>query len=342
MSKWYKGKRIFKGKKRILPTLTTGSPKEDTRIQQPHVNNQIPRVISPSSSVRLPKSYSRKRDHRKERREKRKQAKTLVAQKKQQLKVKKPKAPTAKDVETDRIARILIKADYAGDELLNYILDEYNKAPMSWSEAEKKSGKVNAHVVEVREMYRRLAHMAMKYKSIDELEKAIKSSKGITKSTLKHLRDVAMSNPNIYNTDVSRETYEQPTEQNTADSSRLIYDSIMDLIEKGLNVPRKEFINTTGTRHVSYFGSFEAYLAYYLKETLDKEEFWYDTKYTTIPNIIGLELKEAKKQLKNLIKDFGLAKAIQAKDIHATQESLKYVKNNEWTESVYEEMFGKE
>jgi len=34
--------------------------------------------------------------------------------------------------------------------------------------------------------------------------------------------------------------------------------------------------------------------------TLDKEEFWYDTKYTTIPNIIGLELKEAKKQLKNL------------------------------------------
>jgi len=34
--------------------------------------------------------------------------------------------------------------------------------------------------------------------------------------------------------------------------------------------------------------------------TLDKEEFWYDTKYTTIPNIIGQELKEAKKQLKNL------------------------------------------
>ena len=35
--------------------------------------------------------------------------------------------------------------------------------------------------------------------------------------------------------------------------------------------------------------------------TLDKEEFWYDIKYTTIPNIIGLELKEAKKQVKNLI-----------------------------------------
>ena len=34
--------------------------------------------------------------------------------------------------------------------------------------------------------------------------------------------------------------------------------------------------------------------------TLDKEEFWYDIKYTTIPNVIGLELKEAKKQLKNL------------------------------------------
>ena len=34
--------------------------------------------------------------------------------------------------------------------------------------------------------------------------------------------------------------------------------------------------------------------------TLDKEEFWYDIKYTEIPNVIGLELKEAKKQLKNL------------------------------------------
>ena len=32
--------------------------------------------------------------------------------------------------------------------------------------------------------------------------------------------------------------------------------------------------------------------------TLDKEEFWYDTKYTEIPNIVGLELKEAKKLLK--------------------------------------------
>lgn len=41
------------------------------------------------------------------------------------------------------------------------------------------------------------------------------------------------------------------------------------------------------------------------------------------------------------INDFGLRKPIQAKDIHATQESLLYVKNNEYTESVYEEMFGK-
>lgn len=34
--------------------------------------------------------------------------------------------------------------------------------------------------------------------------------------------------------------------------------------------------------------------------TLDKEEFWYDIKYTKVPNVLGLELKEAKKQLKNL------------------------------------------
>ena len=36
------------------------------------------------------------------------------------------------------------------------------------------------------------------------------------------------------------------------------------------------------------------------KYTLDKEEFWYDIKYTTIPNVLNLEIKEAKKQLKNL------------------------------------------
>ena len=40
------------------------------------------------------------------------------------------------------------------------------------------------------------------------------------------------------------------------------------------------------------------------------------------------------------IKDFGLAKPIKMRDIHATQESLNYVKNNEYCESVYEEMFG--
>lgn len=34
--------------------------------------------------------------------------------------------------------------------------------------------------------------------------------------------------------------------------------------------------------------------------TLEKVRFWYDTKYTTVPNVINLELKEAKKQLKNL------------------------------------------
>ena len=34
--------------------------------------------------------------------------------------------------------------------------------------------------------------------------------------------------------------------------------------------------------------------------TLDKEEFWYDIKYTTIPNVLGQDLTTAKKQLKNL------------------------------------------
>lgn len=40
------------------------------------------------------------------------------------------------------------------------------------------------------------------------------------------------------------------------------------------------------------------------------------------------------------INDFALRKPIQMKDIHATQESLNYVKNNEYVESIYKEMFG--
>ena len=34
--------------------------------------------------------------------------------------------------------------------------------------------------------------------------------------------------------------------------------------------------------------------------TLEKERFWYDTKYTKVPDIIGLELSNAKIKLKNL------------------------------------------
>ena len=41
------------------------------------------------------------------------------------------------------------------------------------------------------------------------------------------------------------------------------------------------------------------------------------------------------------INDFGLAKPIQAKDIHATQESLLYVKNNEYMANIYDDLFKK-
>ena len=34
--------------------------------------------------------------------------------------------------------------------------------------------------------------------------------------------------------------------------------------------------------------------------TLDKEEFWYDIKYTEVPDVVGLTLKEAKSKLKKL------------------------------------------
>ena len=33
--------------------------------------------------------------------------------------------------------------------------------------------------------------------------------------------------------------------------------------------------------------------------TLPKEYFWYDTKYVEVPNVINMELKNAKKELKS-------------------------------------------
>jgi len=38
--------------------------------------------------------------------------------------------------------------------------------------------------------------------------------------------------------------------------------------------------------------------------TLDKVYNWYDTKYTTVPNIVGMDLTEAKKQLKRLTVEY--------------------------------------
>jgi len=40
------------------------------------------------------------------------------------------------------------------------------------------------------------------------------------------------------------------------------------------------------------------------ENTLDKEEFWYDIKYTEIPDVVGLTLKEAKTKLKKLIPNY--------------------------------------
>lgn len=42
------------------------------------------------------------------------------------------------------------------------------------------------------------------------------------------------------------------------------------------------------------------------------------------------------------IKDFGLRKPIKMKDIHATEESLKYVGEAEYTESIFNDLFGDE
>ena len=139
--------------------------------------------------------------------------------------------------------------------------------------------------------------MAMKYKSIDELEQAIKSSKGITRTALKHIYDIALTNPSLYNEggteDVSRETSETPTTENTADSKHLIYESIMAIIEDAFGVaPKAVVTGRKGEPRLSWFGSFIEYLAYYLKDTLDKEIQTYgDMAYKAI-ELCGSSLVE--------------------------------------------------
>lgn len=297
MSKWYKGKRIFKGKRKQQIDITAGSAQQ-SRIGQSSIHSTIPHVKRPSVTGTLPKIFTSRKKDRKGKRRKRSELKS-VQRNIQKLEERKEKQQlkTARDTETDRVARILIQGDYAGDPLLDTVLAEYDKPAMSWQEADAKTGKINSHVVETREEYRRLAHMAMKYKSIDELEKAIKSSKGITRTTLQHIHEIALTHPSLYNegdtTDVSRETSDTPTEENTADSRHLIYDSIMSIIEDALGVaPSTVVADRHGKARRSWFGSFIEYLAYYLKETLDKEIQTYgDMTYKAI-ELCGSSLVE--------------------------------------------------
>ena len=290
MSKWYKGRRIFKGKRKQQLDITTGNAQQN-HIEQPSIRSTIPHVNKPTMTGGIPKVFtSRKKDRKGKRRKRRSDIERIRSNiQQQEEKREKQQLKSARDTETDRIARILIQGDYAGDSLLNTVLAEYDQPAMSWQEADAKTGKINSHVVETREQYRRLAHMAMKYKSIDELEKAIKSSKGITRTALKHIRDIALAHPELYNEpalNVSRETYdsetnnghtEQLNDDNTADSRRLIYDTIVSMINEGLNSPER----------------YVRFCAGYLMDTLDAEIVQYgDKAYQAIEACDGTWLIE--------------------------------------------------
>lgn len=343
MSKWYKGKRIFKGKHKQQIKITTGNAQQ-TRISQPSVHNTIPHVKRPSMTGTLPKIFTSRKKDRKGKRRKRAELKR-VQRNIQKLEERKEKQQlkSARDEETDRIARILIKGDYAGDSLLDTVLAEYDKPAMSWQEADAKTGKINSHVVETREQYRRLAHMAMKYKSIDELEKAIKSTKGITRTALKHIHEIALTHPELYNEpvpDVSRETYEnvtnngytdQPSADNTADSKYLIYNSIMAIIEDAFGVaPKAVVASRNGEPRVSWFGSFVEYLAYYLKDTLDKEIQTYgDMAYKAIELCGGALVEDCRGYIYDSKEDLETKKA--------RLESIMYMIRGYYTDELLEE-----
>ena len=57
--------------------------------------------------------------------------------------------------------------------------------------------------------------------------------------------------------------------------------------------------------------------------TLEKVYNWYDTKYETIPDVIGQELSEAKKQLKNFTVNYSGSGNI-IKSISPSPNTLKY------------------
>lgn len=337
MSKWYKGRRIFKGKHKQQLDITAGNAQQN-HIAQPSIHSSIPHVKKPTATGRIPKVFtsSRKKDRKGKRRKKRSEIERIQSNiQKLEERKEKQQLKSARDIETDRVARILIQGDYAGDPLLDTVLAEYDKPAMSWQEADAKTGKINSHVVETREEYRRLAHMAMKYKSIDELEKAIKSSRGITKTTLKHIYDIALTNPSLYNEggtdDVSRETSETPTAENTADSKRLIYDSIMAIIEDAFGVaPKTVVAGRKGEPRVSWFGSFIEYLAYYLKETLDKEIQTYgDMTYKAIEQCGESLVEECRGYIYDSKEDLEMKKA--------RLESIMYMIRGYYTDESLEE-----
>ena len=119
MSKWYKGKRIFKGKRKQQIDITAGSAQQ-SRIGQSSIHSTIPHVKRPSVTGTLPKIFTSRKKDRKGKRRKRSELKS-VQRNIQKLEERKEKQQlkTARDTETDRVARILIQGDYAGDPLQN-------------------------------------------------------------------------------------------------------------------------------------------------------------------------------------------------------------------------------
>lgn len=253
MSKWYKGKRV-------IPKSRNRSDK-NKRISQPRNNTKAPKPVKPSTVQRGTSINTILRQQK----QAIKEQEIELKQKRQELYRYNKQKKKCKRAEK-RAQRALERAN---ERQKNKVLDMISKQVMV-QESEKQATRQHDILVRMaelqgdnydtlsdteKEIYYRAYKELEKYSTMRELSDAVNSSEtsGISKIYLDIAHKFAHNNPWIFNK--YTDTDVPPNDTNTAQTSTLVYDSVISLIHEGL----------------SYTGRYPAWLADNLMDEVDDE-----------------------------------------------------------------------
>lgn len=233
MSKWYKGKRV-------IPKSHNRSDKK-VRISQPRTNNRVPKSAKSSTGQHGTSINTILRQHN----QAIKEQEIELKQKRQELYRYNKQEKKRKRAEK-RAQRALEREN---ERQKNKVLDMISNQVMV-QESEKQATRQHDILVRMaalqgdnydtlsdaeKEIYYRAYKELEKYDTMRELSDALNSpsTSGISKIYLDIAHKFAHNNPWIFNKYVDTEV--PPNDTNTAQTSTLVYDSVITLIRQGLD-----------------------------------------------------------------------------------------------------------